>query len=136
VESVHNYIDFEDKIIRKGAIRAHEGELCIIPFNSAEGSAICRGKGNPAWNQSAPHGAGRLMSRTQAFASLDYKEYQDRLAANGVYSSTANSATLDEAPMAYKPKETIIAAIEPTVEIVKMLRPFYNFKSAESGRRR
>ena len=134
VESVHNYIDFEDKVIRKGAIRAHEGELCIIPFNSAEGSALCRGIGNPEWNQSAPHGAGRLMSRTQAFASLDYKEYQARLADNGVYSSTANSSTLDEAPMAYKPSASILEAIKPTVEVITMLRPFYNFKASEEKR--
>lgn len=136
VESVHNYIDFEDKVIRKGAIRAHEGELCIIPFNSAEGSALCRGKGNPEWNQSAPHGAGRLMSRTVANATLDYKEYQARLAENGVFSTTANSSTLDEAPMAYKKASTILEAIEPTVEVISMLRPFYNFKAAETGRRR
>jgi len=131
VESVHNYIDFEDKIIRKGAIRAHEGEYCIIPFNSAEGSALCRGKGNAEWNYSAPHGAGRLMSRTRAFAELDYKEYQARLAEKGVYSSTANSSTLDEAPMAYKSSATILEAIEPTVEVISMLCPFYNFKASE-----
>jgi tRNA-splicing ligase RtcB (3'-phosphate/5'-hydroxy nucleic acid ligase) len=135
VESVHNYIDFEDKIIRKGAIRAHKGDFCIIPFNSAEGSALCRGKGVAEWNYSAPHGAGRLMSRTRAFAELDYKEYQARLAEKGVYSSTANSSTLDEAPMAYKPAASILAAIEPTVAVVSMLRPFYNFKAAEGGRR-
>lgn len=136
VESVHNYIDFEDKIIRKGAIRAHEGKLCIIPFNSAEGSVICRGKGNKDWNYSAPHGAGRLMSRSKAFETLDYKEYQAKLAEKGVYSSTANSSTLDEAPMAYKPSDSILAAIEPTVEIVARLKPFYNFKASEGGRRR
>lgn len=131
IESVHNYIDFDDKIIRKGAIRAHEGELCIIPFNSAEGSAICKGKGNVEWNFSAPHGAGRLMSRTQAFGTLDYKEYQKLLADNGIYSTTANSSTLDEAPMAYKLKDVILKAIEPTVEVIKMLKPFYNIKSSE-----
>ena len=136
VESVHNYIDFEDKIIRKGAIRAHEGDYCIIPFNSAEGSALCRGKGNAEWNYSAPHGAGRLMSRTRAFAELDYKEYQAKLAEKGVYSSTANSSTLDEAPMAYKSTDSILSAIEPTVEVVSMLRPFYNFKTVEGGRRK
>jgi len=135
VESVHNYIDFEDKIIRKGAIRAHEGEQCIIPFNSADGSALCVGRGNADWNYSAPHGAGRLMSRTQAIASLDYREYQARLAAKGVYSTTANTSTLDEAPMAYKPAETILSAIEPTVEVLTMLRPFYNFKASETIRR-
>jgi RNA-splicing ligase RtcB len=136
VESVHNYIDFEDKVIRKGAIRAHEGEYCIIPFNSAEGSALCKGKGNAEWNYSAPHGAGRLMSRTRAFAELDYKEYQAKLAEKGVYSTTANSSTLDEAPMAYKSADTIIKAIEPTVEIVSMLRPFYNFKASEGRGRK
>jgi tRNA-splicing ligase RtcB (3'-phosphate/5'-hydroxy nucleic acid ligase) len=131
IESVHNYIDFEDKIIRKGAISAHEYQLCIIPFNSAEGSAICKGKGNVEWNYSAPHGAGRLMSRTQAFNTLDYKEYQSRLSNNNVYSSTANSSTLDEAPMAYKSKDIILSNIEPTVEIIDILKPFYNFKASE-----
>jgi RNA-splicing ligase RtcB len=135
VESVHNYIDFEDKMIRKGAIRAHEGDYCIIPFNSAEGSALCKGKGNAEWNYSAPHGAGRLMSRTRANAELDYKVYQATLAEHGVFSTTANSSTLDEAPMAYKKASTILEAIEPTVEVVSMLRPFYNFKASE-GRRR
>jgi len=134
VESVHNYIDFQDKIIRKGAIRAHNNDICIIPFNSAEGSAICEGKGNPEWNYSAPHGAGRLMSRTQARNTLDYKEYQKRLLDNGVYSSTANTATLDEAPMAYKSSDSILKAIEPTVNIITLLKPFYNFKDAEKGR--
>lgn len=129
VESVHNYIDFDDRIIRKGAIRAHENELCIIPFNSADGSALCKGKGNAEWNNSAPHGAGRLMSRTKAFASLDLSKYQSSLSENGVYSSTANSATLDESPMAYKSAITILEAIEPTVEVVSMLKPFYNFKA-------
>lgn len=135
VESVHNYIDFDDGIIRKGAIRAHEGEKCIIPFNSADGSALCVGKGNPEWNQSAPHGAGRLMSRTQAFDTLDYKEYQSQLIKNGVYSTTANSSTLDEAPMAYKGIDTILYAIQETVNTVSMLKPFYNFKAAEGKRR-
>lgn len=136
VESVHNYIDFNDGIIRKGAIRAHEGEKCIIPFNSAEGSALCVGKGNKDWNQSAPHGAGRLMSRTQAFDTLDYKEYRARLAENGVFSTTANSSTLDEAPMAYKAKDTIMGAIKETVDVISMLKPFYNFKASEGGNRK
>jgi RNA-splicing ligase RtcB len=136
IESVHNYIDFEDKIIRKGAISAHENQLCIIPFNSAEGSAICKGKGNSKWNYSAPHGAGRLMSRAKAFDTLDYKEYQSRLYNNNVYSSTANSSTLDEAPMAYKSKDIILNSIEPTVEIIDMLKPFYNFKASESIKRK
>jgi len=136
VQSVHNYIDFEDNIIRKGAIRAHDGERCIIPFNSAEGSVICRGKGNKDWNYSAPHGAGRLMSRSKAFDTLDYKVYQAILANNNVYSTTANSSTIDEAPMAYKPADMILTAIEPTVEIIKRLKPFYNFKAAEGRHRR
>lgn len=131
IESVHNYIDFKSGIIRKGAISAQLGEHCIIPFNSAEGSALCVGKGNREWNFSAPHGAGRLMSRSEAFKTLDYKEYQKRLADNGVYSTTANSATLDEAPMAYKPKEMILEAIKDTVEVVDFLKPIYNFKAAE-----
>jgi RNA-splicing ligase RtcB len=132
IESVHNYINFDDKIIRKGAISAHKGEVSIIPFNSAEGSALCVGKGNPEWNYSAPHGAGRLLSRTEARKTLDYKVYQAMLADNGVYSSTANTSTLDEAPMAYKSKECILGTIGDTVEIISMLKPFYNFKASES----
>jgi RNA-splicing ligase RtcB len=135
VESVHNYIDFGAGIIRKGAISAQKGEACIIPFNSAEGSALCRGKGNPDWNFSAPHGAGRLYSRTKARELFDYKEYQKRLSDNGVYSTTANTGTLDECPMAYKSKDTILKYIEDTVEIVDMLKPVYNFKANEGGRR-
>lgn len=135
VESVHNYIDFDALIIRKGAISAQKGEGCIIPFNSAEGSALCRGKGNPDWNFSAPHGAGRLYSRTKARELFDYKEYQKRLSDNGVYSTTANTGTLDECPMAYKSKDTILKYIEDTVEIVDMLKPIYNFKANEGGRR-
>ena len=97
---------------------------------------ICRGKGNKDWNYSAPHGAGRLMSRSKAFETLDYKTYQAMLAKNRVYSTTANSSTLDEAPMAYKSADSIIAAIEPTVEVIKRLKPFYNFKAAEGRHRR
>lgn len=136
ITSVHNYIDFDMGIIRKGAISANTDELCIIPFNSAEGSAICVGKGNKDWNYSAPHGAGRLYSRSKAKELFDYKEYQKALADNGVYSTTANTSTIDEAPMAYKSKDTILSYINETVQVIDFLKPIYNFKASEGGRRK
>ena len=129
VESVHNYIDFEDKIIRKGAIRAHKDEMCVIPLNSADGTLICKGKGNQQWNNSAPHGAGRLMSRTEAKKTLTVDDYQAKLSDSGVYSTTADITTLDESPDAYKNADTIKSQIMDTVDVVKVLRPIYNFKS-------
>jgi len=133
VQSVHNYIDFSGVggvMIRKGAISAKKGERCIIPFNMAEGSALCVGKGNPEWNYSAPHGAGRLLSRTKAKASLNVESFVSQMAEAGVYSTSVGASTLDEAPGAYKDKQMILDAIEPTVSVVSWLKPFYNFKAS------
>jgi len=134
VQSVHNYIDFSgvggSAVIRKGAISAKKGERCIIPFNMAEGSALCVGKGNPEWNYSAPHGAGRLLSRTKAKASLNVESFVSQMAEAGVYSTSVGASTLDEAPGAYKDKQMILDAIEPTVSVVSWLKPFYNFKAS------
>lgn len=131
IDSVHNFIDEKDSVVRKGATSARAGERCVIPFNSMDGTAICTGKGNPEWNYSAPHGAGRLMSRKKAKENLSLKEMQEMLSSHNVYSTTANNSTLDESPAAYKPSSEIIAAIQETVNIDFMLHPFYNFKAAE-----
>lgn len=125
--SVHNYIDTKKMIIRKGACSAEEGERLIIPMNMRDGSLICVGKGNPDWLFSAPHGAGRLMSRKQAFDTLDLKEYRKEM--SGIYSSSVCEETIDESPMAYKPMQEIIDCIEPTVEVKKIIKPIYNFKA-------
>ena len=125
--SVHNYIDTKKMIIRKGACSAEEGERLIIPMNMRDGSLICVGKGNPDWLFSAPHGAGRLMSRKQAFDTLDLKEYRQEM--SGIYSSSVCEETIDESPMAYKPMQEIIDCIEPTVEVKKIIKPIYNFKA-------
>lgn len=125
--SVHNYIDTKKMIIRKGACSAEEGERLIIPMNMRDGSLICVGKGNPDWLFSAPHGAGRLMSRKQAFDTLDLNEYRNEM--SGIYSSSVCEETIDESPMAYKPMQEIIDCIEPTVEVKKIIKPIYNFKA-------
>ena len=131
-ETLHNYIDFEQGIIRKGAVSAKAGERLIIPMNMRDGSLICIGKGNADWNHSAPHGAGRIMSRTEAFKRLSVEEFQTSM--NGIYTTTANEQTLDEAPMVYKPMEEIVRAIAPTVDIIDIIRPIYNFKASEDAR--
>jgi RNA-splicing ligase RtcB len=128
-DTIHNYVDFEDNTIRKGAVSAYEGEKLIIPINMRDGSLICLGKGNPEWNNSAPHGAGRLMGRNDAMRRLDIHEFVDSM--DGIYTTTANARTLDEAPMAYKPMEEIIDAIQDTVEVVKIIKPIFNFKASE-----
>lgn len=130
-ETVHNYIDFSGDvpILRKGAVSAKEGEILIIPMNMRDGSLICRGRGNPDWNCSAPHGAGRLMSRTSARTKLDMKEYADSM--SEIYSTSVCESTLDEAPGAYKPMSEIIERIGDTVEIIAHIKPIYNFKSTE-----
>ena len=127
VSSVHNYINFDDRLIRKGAISAQQGERLIIPLNMRDGTIIGTGKGNPRWNQSAPHGAGRLMSRTQARAKIDLDDFRSTM--EGVWSSSVNERTLDEAPMAYKPSEMIIDAISETVDVLFIMKPVYNFKA-------
>lgn len=129
--TVHNYIDFSTSgiILRKGAVRANQGEHLIIPMNMRDGSLICVGKGNPDWNYSAPHGAGRLMSRKKARETLSVEQFTEEM--DQVYSSSVCEATLDEAPMAYKPMRAIIDAIQDTVEVKKIIRPIYNFKAKE-----
>lgn len=127
-ESVHNYIG-DDNIIRKGAIAAYKGEKCIIPLNMRDGSLICIGKGNVEWNCSAPHGAGRIMSRSQAFKSISMDDY--RASMQGIYSESLSEETKDESPMVYKPKDEIIGNIRDTVSIVNVIKPVYNFKAAE-----
>jgi RNA-splicing ligase RtcB len=129
VESIHNYLDFSDKIIRKGAISAHKGELVIIPFSMSEGAIIGLGKGNDEWNNSAPHGAGRKISRSQAKAGLSLDEFRKQM--KGIWSSTIGKDTLDESPMAYKKPKDVLDYIEDTVEITHRLKTLYNFKSPE-----
>ncbi len=125
--TVHNYIDTEERILRKGAISAHKGELVLIPINMRDGSVLAVGKGNPDWNFSAPHGAGRIMSRSAAKETLDIDEYRREMA--GVYSTSVNEATLDEAPMAYKSLADIIDVIAESVDVIEVLKPIYNFKA-------
>lgn len=125
-ETIHNYIDSHG-IIRKGAVSAKAGEKLLIPLNMRDGSLICIGKGNPDWNFSAPHGAGRLYSRKKARETFSVEEYRKQM--NGIFTTSADASTLDECPMAYKPADEIIEAINPTVEIVKHIRPIYNFKA-------
>jgi RNA-splicing ligase RtcB len=130
-ETIHNYIDFNDRIIRKGAVRAHEGDYLVIPLSMKDGVLFCKGKGNPDWNQSAPHGAGRLMSRTKAKADLTIEEYKRQMREAGVWSSCIGKATLDESPMAYKDPAEIKRAIGDTVEIIDHWSEAYNFKAQE-----
>jgi RNA-splicing ligase RtcB len=116
-------------ILRKGAVSAKKGEKLLIPINMRDGSLVCIGKGNEDWNCSAPHGAGRVMSRMKAKKELDLAKFKSEMA--GIWSSTVNKATLDEAPMAYKTMDDIVANIGDTAEIVKIIKPIYNFKAAE-----
>ena len=127
--TIHNYIDTEEMILRKGAIAAHKGEKVLIPINMRDGSVLAIGKGNPDWNYSAPHGAGRLMSRSAARERLNMEEYQKTMA--GIYTTSINEATLDEAPMAYKSLEDIIDVIRESVDIIDIMKPIYNFKASE-----
>ena len=128
-ETVHNYIDTVNMILRKGAVSAKAGELLLIPINMRDGSLICVGKGNPDWNYSAPHGAGRLMSRAEARKTFSVEAFKDSM--DGIYTTSISAETLDECPMAYKPIESIIDNIGDTVEIEKIIRPIYNFKAGE-----
>lgn len=129
IESVHNFIDFSDLVIRKGACPARDGERIVIPFNMRDGTIIARGKGNDEWNQSAPHGAGRVMSRTQAFDELDFEDFEESM--DDVFSTSVTEATLDEAPFAYKRVEVIEDAIGPTAEIIDRLEPVHNLKAEQ-----
>lgn len=127
--TIHNYIDTDAMILRKGAVSAKAGEQLLIPINMRDGSLLCVGKGNPDWNQSAPHGAGRLMSRKKAKEKLDLGDYRDAM--SGIFSTCINNRTLDEAPMAYKSMDAILKHIAPTVNVVKVIKPIFNFKAEE-----
>lgn len=127
--TIHNYIDTDAMILRKGAVSAREGEQLLIPINMRDGSLLCVGKGNPDWNQSAPHGAGRLMSRKKAKEKLDLGDYRDAM--SGIFSTCINNGTLDEAPMAYKSMDAILKHIAPTVNVVKVIKPVFNFKAED-----
>lgn len=124
--TIHNYIDYNG-MIRKGAVSAMAGKKLIIPINMRDGSIIATGKSNADWNNSAPHGAGRLMSRTKAAAVLSFEDYKNSM--EGIYTTSVDKATLDEAPMAYKPMEEILSAITDTVDIIALIKPVYNFKA-------
>lgn len=126
-ETIHNYINFKDNIVRKGAIRANKGERVIIPINMRDGSIIAIGKGNEDWNNSAPHGAGRIMSRMKAKETFKLDEFKKSM--EGIYTTSVVEETIDEAPFAYKPMQEIIDNIKDTVEIEKIIKPIYNFKA-------
>ena len=128
--TVHNYIDTDEMILRKGAIAAHSGEKVLIPLNMRDGSVLATGKGNPEWNYSAPHGAGRILSRTSAKEKLTLSEYQEAM--KGIYTTSINEQTLDEAPMAYKSIDAIIDVISESVDIIEVLKPVYNFKASSN----
>lgn len=130
--TIHNYIDTDEMILRKGAIAAHKGERVLIPINMRDGSVLAVGKGNPEWNFSAPHGAGRVMSRAGARKALSMEEYKKQM--EGIYTTSVNEDTLDEAPMAYKSLEDIIGVIGESVEIIEVLKPIYNFKASEPAK--
>ena len=127
--TIHNYIDTDSMILRKGSVSAAAGQMLLIPINMRDGSLICIGRGNPDWNCSAPHGAGRLMSRGDAHRTLSLEMYRQTMA--GIYTTCVNEQTLDESPMAYKSIEEIIRQIQPTAEIISQIKPVYNFKAAE-----
>ncbi len=128
-ETVHNYIDMDHMILRKGSVSAMAGQRLLIPINMRDGALICVGKGNPDWNESAPHGAGRLMSRAEARSSISMKDYKESM--KGIYTTCVNKNTLDESPFAYKPMDEIMADIEPTAEVVSQIKPIYNFKAGD-----
>ena len=126
-ESIHNYIEIDKSILRKGAISAYEGEDLLIPINMRDGVILGKGKGNPNWNYSAPHGAGRILSRAGAKDKIHMNDYKASM--KGIFTTCVNVSTLDEAPQAYKPIEDILNNITDTVDIVKIIKPIYNFKS-------
>lgn len=129
--TIHNYIDIDSKILRKGAVSARQGERLLIPINMRDGSLLCTGKGNADWNFSAPHGAGRLMSRSAAKESFTVSEFQKAM--EGIYTTSVGQSTLDECPMAYKGMEDIVNNIGPTVTINAVIKPIYNFKAGDEG---
>ncbi len=125
--TIHNYIDLEHNILRKGAVSAQAGEILLIPMNMRDGSLICRGKGNPDWNCSAPHGAGRLMSRSAAKEQCSIQEYKAQM--QGIYTTSVGMDTIDECPMAYKPMDEIMRHLGDTAEVLEVIKPIYNFKA-------
>lgn len=127
--TMHNYIDLDNMILRKGSISLQKDEIALIPMNMRDGSLIVRGKGNPDWNYSGPHGAGRLMSRSKAKETLKMEDFKSSM--EGIYTTCVGTSTIDESPMAYKPMDEIIANIEDTADIVETIKPIYNFKAAE-----
>jgi RNA-splicing ligase RtcB len=127
--TVHNYIDHESNIIRKGAVSAKAGEKLLIPINMRDGSLICVGKGNDDWNCSAPHGAGRLFSRTEAFNRFTVEAFEKTMKEAGIFTTCVNHSTLDESPFAYKGMDDIVGNIKPTADIIKVIKPVYNFKA-------
>lgn len=129
--TIHNYIDTENMVLRKGAVSAKADETLIIPINMRDGSLICKGKGNPDWNYTAPHGAGRLMKRSDAKDSITLEEY--KAAMEGIYTTSVNESTIDESPMAYRSIDDILDVVEPTVEIIDIATPVYNFKASKSA---
>ena len=129
INSIHNYIDTENMILRKGAISAQDGQLLVIPLNMRDGLLLCKGKGNPEWNYSAPHGAGRLYSRSKAKETFTVEEYEKQM--KGIFSTCINESTIDEAPFVYKDYQEIMECVEPTVEILDRLIPIFNFKASE-----
>ena len=131
INTIHNYIDFTRKIIRKGAVSADLDELLVIPMNMRDGVLLCKGKGNSDWNYSAPHGAGRVLSRSKAKSIFTLEDYQEMMADSGVYSSCINQSTIDESPMVYKDMEIIKKAIEPTADIIDIIKPILNIKASE-----
>ncbi len=126
-DTIHNYVDINNMILRKGAISAQDGEIVIIPMNMRDGSLICKGKGNPDWNFSGPHGAGRIMSRTQAKREVSIAEFEDTM--KDVWSTSVSKSTIDESPFAYKKMKDIIRNIGETVEVLEIIKPIYNFKA-------
>ena len=127
--TIHNYVDTESKILRKGAVSAKENELLIIPINMRDGCLICRGKGSEDWNFTAPHGAGRLMKRSDAKETISLDEYKEAM--KGIYSTSVNESTIDESPMAYRSIDDIIDVVDETVDIVDITTPVYNFKAGD-----
>ncbi|WP_350343006.1 RtcB family protein [Proteinivorax tanatarense] len=128
-KTIHNYIDTNDMILRKGAVSAKKEEKFLVPLNMKDGSLICLGKGNPQWNFSAPHGAGRIMSRKKAKKTLNIKQYKQMM--QGIYTTSVNRKTIDECPLAYKSSDVIVDNISPTAEIIERLKPVYNFKAPQ-----
>ena len=128
-QTIHNYIEYDTNIVRKGAISAKTGEKVLIPINMRDGCILGIGKGNEDWNYSAPHGAGRTMSRSKAKESILLEEYQKAM--DGIFTTSVNTSTIDESPMAYKTMDEIIGNIKDTVEIVDIIKPIYNFKANE-----